>query len=84
MSFQFYMNRIGGEMVSVLASSAVDRGFEARKGQNKDYEIGICCKSVKHAALRKTRKTGWLGIGIMCPSGVTCLPANRCFSELAL
>jgi len=32
------MNR----MVSVLASSAEDRGFDPRSGQTKDYEIGIC------------------------------------------
>ena len=34
-------NRIGGVMVSVLVSSAVDRGFESRSGQIKDYKIGI-------------------------------------------
>jgi hypothetical protein len=34
-------NRIGGIMVSVLASSAVDHGFEPRSGQTKDYKIGI-------------------------------------------
>ena len=28
-------------MVSVLASSAVDREFEARSGQTKDYKISI-------------------------------------------
>ena len=32
-------------MVSVLASSAVDRGFEPGSVQTKDYEIGICCFS---------------------------------------
>jgi hypothetical protein len=31
-----YLNRIGGVMVSMLASSAVDRGFERRSGQTKD------------------------------------------------
>ena len=31
-------NRIGGVMISVLASSAVDRGFEPRSGQTKDYK----------------------------------------------
>jgi hypothetical protein len=52
-------------MVSVLASSAVDRGFEPRSGQTKDYSIGICCFSAKHSALRrKSAKTGWLGIRI--------------------
>jgi hypothetical protein len=30
-------DRIGGVMVSVLALSAVDRGFEPRSGQTKYY-----------------------------------------------
>ena len=38
-------NRTGVVMVSVLAWSADDRGFESRSGQTKDYEIGICCFS---------------------------------------
>jgi hypothetical protein len=46
-------------MVSVLASSAVDCGFELWSGQTKDFKIGICCFSVKHAALRSKRKD-WL------------------------
>jgi hypothetical protein len=29
------------KIVSVLSSSAVDRGFEPRSGQTEDYEIGI-------------------------------------------
>jgi hypothetical protein len=29
-------------------------------------------------------QTGWLGIGIMCPSGATDISAHCCFSELAL
>ena len=43
-------------MVSMLASSAVDRLVEPRSGQTKDYEIGICCFSAKHAALRRKSK----------------------------
>ena len=31
------MNRISGVMVSMLASSAVDRGFERKAGKTKDY-----------------------------------------------
>ena len=50
------MNGTGGVMVSVLASSAVDRIFKHRSGQNKDNKIGICCFSAKHAALRKKSK----------------------------
>ena len=37
-------------MVSMLASSAVDREFEPLSGQAKDYEIGICCFSDDNAA----------------------------------
>ena len=43
-------------MVSVFDSSAVDRGFVSRSGKTKDYEIGICCFSVKNAALRRKSK----------------------------
>jgi hypothetical protein len=43
-------------MISVLASSAVDRGFEDRSCQTKDYKIGVCCFSAKHAALRRKSK----------------------------
>jgi hypothetical protein len=47
------LNRIDGVMVSMLSSSAVDRGFEPWSGQTKDYEIGICWFSPKHTALRR-------------------------------
>ena len=52
-------NLIGCVMVSVLSSSAVDRGFESPLGQNKDFKIGMCCFSVKYALLRIKSK-GWL------------------------
>ena len=71
-------------MVSVLASSAGDRGFEPWSGQTKDYTIGICCFSAKHAALWRKSKDRWFGIKIMCPSGATCLSAYCYFSELAI
>ena len=44
-------------MVSVFASSAVDRGFEPRSDQTEDYTIGI--RICKRAALRIKRKY-WL------------------------
>ena len=44
-------NHISGAMISVLTSSAVDRGFV-------DYKIGICCFPPKHAALRRKSKHG--------------------------
>jgi hypothetical protein len=46
-------------MVSVLASSVVDRWFEPLLGQTKDYKIGMCCFYAKHAALRRKNKD-WL------------------------
>jgi hypothetical protein len=43
-----FLNRIGGAMVSVFVSSAVDRGFESQSGQAKKDKIGICCFCAKH------------------------------------
>ena len=48
-----------GVMVSMLAPNAVDRCFELRSGQTKDYEIGMCCFSDKNAAFRRKNKD-WL------------------------
>jgi hypothetical protein len=46
-------------MVSVLSSSAVDRGFKPQSGKTKDYKIGICCFSARYRALRSKSKD-WL------------------------
>jgi hypothetical protein len=46
---------------SVLASSAVDYGFEPRSGKTKDYKIGICCFCAKHAALIKEKQQRLVG-----------------------
>ena len=73
-------NRIDGVMASVLASSAVDREYEPRPGQTKDYKTGICrfsAISTQHYRVRA--KTCWLRIRIMCPSGAPCLPEDCCF-----
>ena len=43
----FIFNRIGSVIVSILASSAVDRGFQLRPIETKDYEIGLF--SSKHS-----------------------------------
>ena len=77
-------NRIGGIIVSMLTLSTVDRGFESRSAQTKDYKIGICSFSAKHAALRRMSKDGFSRNQITCPCGATCLPTHCCFSELAL
>ena len=57
--FVYMVNHIGGVMVYILVSSVVDRGFEPRSGQTKNYKIDICCLSAKHAALRRKSKN-WL------------------------
>ena len=58
-SLSLLFSHIGGVMVSVLSSGVVDRGFEPRSGQTKDYIIGILCFSAKHTALRRKSKD-WL------------------------
>ena len=51
--FLVVTNLIGGVMVSMLVSSAVDHELETRSGQTKDYKIGICCFSAKNTALKE-------------------------------
>jgi len=71
-------------MATVLASIAVDRVFEYRSGQSKDYKIGICCFSAKHIVLSSRNKDWLAGIRIMCLSGVRYLSVDGSFSELEL
>ena len=47
-------------MVSVLASSAVYRGFDSPLGQTKDYKMGMCCFSAKYAPLGRKCEADWL------------------------
>ena len=74
------MNHIGGVMVSVLASSMVDRGFKPQSSQTKDYKIGMCCFPTKHAVLLRRKSKDWLARNKdnVC-SGTTCLSADCCF-----
>jgi hypothetical protein len=44
---------------SVLVSIAVDRGFELRTDQTKDYKLGMCCFFERHTALKRNSKV-WL------------------------
>ena len=50
-----------GVMVSGLTPSMVYREFKTRSDQTKNYKIGICCFSAKHAALRSKSKD-WLAL----------------------
>jgi hypothetical protein len=60
------------------------KDWEHRSRQTKDYNIGICCFSVKNAALRRKRKDRMAQNQDSDSSGVTCLYADVCFSVLIL
>jgi hypothetical protein len=79
-----HSNHIDGVIVSVLVSSALDRWFEPRSGQAKDYKIGSCCFSTKHTALSRKSKD-WLARN---QDNVfewdDMSTRDCCFSELAL
>jgi hypothetical protein len=78
------IDRICGVMVSVFASSVVHHGMETRSGQTKDYKIGICCFSAKHASLRRKSKD-WLARNQNNVSEWSDMSARGLlFSELAL
>ena len=70
-------NCICGVMVNTLAQFVVQAPVWSK-------QKGICCFTAKHTALIVRAKTGWHGIGIMCPSGTTGLPVDCCFRELAI
>jgi hypothetical protein len=42
-------------MISMIAMGLVDHGL-GQLSETKDYEFGICCFSMKHAALRVESK----------------------------
>ena len=73
------MNHVNGTVVSVVASSVEEIELET-----KDYELVFAFFPLNTQHQEGRVNTGGLGIRIMCPSGATCLPANCCFSELAL
>jgi hypothetical protein len=60
-------------MVSVLALGAVDRGFEPRSGKTENYAFEYSASVLSRQYYSERAKTRWLGIGIMCPNGATCL-----------
>jgi hypothetical protein len=70
-------NCIRDVIVSVLASNAVDRGFEL-SGQTKDYKLVFVGSplSTQHYGVRA--KTVWLGISL---SGAICLMEKRKFTD---
>ena len=78
------MNRIDGIIVSVLASSVIECGFEPRLSQTNQSKLTLAASPLGRQHYWVRTKTGWLKIRMMCPSGATYLLADCCFSELAI
>ena len=79
------MNGFGSVMVSMIASSAIDRvfgGFESWSRQILYSKMCIRCFFISTKLSGVRVNTGWFGIIITCSSGETCLPPDCCFSEL--
>jgi hypothetical protein len=68
-------------MVSVLASSVVDRGLESRSGPKT--KVGICCFSANHAALGSKNKD-WFARNQNKMSARSDMSTCGLFSELAV
>jgi len=68
-------------MIIVLTSNTVDREFDHRSDQTKDYEIGICCFSSKHVALWRKSKVWMARNQNNVSEWATCLLADCCSSE---
>ena len=68
---------------SVLVSSAVDRGFEPRSEETKDYKHFIGCFSAEHTVLRR-KNTDWLARNrdIVSVWSIVYIYVDCCFSEL--
>ena len=58
MKCPYKYNRISGVMVSVLDTSAVDRGFEPPDRVKPKTKIDTCCFSTNYALRRKSKD--WL------------------------
>ena len=78
------MNPICGVMISMLDRNEVNYGFQSLFSKLKTLKLVFGAYLLNAQHKRVAGKTSCLGISIMCPSGVTCLPANCCFGELAL
>ena len=73
-------NRIGGSIVILLAQSAVKCPAFVKPTIFK-FVVTVILLSTQHEDVRSNYD--WLGIGIICPSGATCLSVDLCVSELA-
>jgi len=68
----------------MLTMIAVDHGFVVGsrvKPKTMKLVFAVSSLSTQNKGVRA--KTGWLEISTIYQNGVTCLPADCCFSELA-
>jgi len=72
-------------MASMLASCAVDRGFDPGSGQTKDNTIDICCLPAKQYNIKENnqRSNGWFRNQDNVSEWGKCLFANCCFTSLS-
>jgi hypothetical protein len=68
-------------MMQLIFLSAVETDYVI---SNSTLANNTVIAVVLRGRVQEKKQTCWLGIGIMCPSGETCLSADCCFSGLAL
>jgi len=83
-SFHLRWNRIGYVIACVLVPSVVDRGSSSDRVKPKTIKFVFVVSPLSTQHRGERAKSGWLRIRIVCPSGMTCLSTDCCFSELAL
>jgi len=66
-------NRSGCVIISMLASSAANCGFEPRPGQTKTVKLVPIASPLNTQQKWERAKIGWLGVRIMCPSVARCI-----------
>jgi hypothetical protein len=59
-------------------------GSSPRRVKPRTIKLVFVASPLSTRHYEERAKIGWLGIRIICPNGVTFLPADCCFSELAL
>ena len=67
-------------MVSIHASSEI----RVDRIKPKTMQLIFAASLLNTHNLGERAKTYWLEIRLMCPSAATCLPAEYCYSEVAL
>ena len=73
--------QVGGVIVSMLASSVVDNGFELGQVKQETMKLAFAASPIYMHHYGVKTKTDWLGSG-QCVRVETCLPTDGWFSDL--